>query len=120
MHRRNRTGTGRKATEEVILRQLDLGLKDIREEIHKIIIAYEPVWAIGTGQTATPQQAADVHRFIRRQFPKPVTVLYGGSVKADNIDVLMAEKELNGVLVGGASLKPEEFARIIKFVTIDI
>jgi len=106
-----------KRTEEVILRQLDLGLKDIREEIHKIIIAYEPVWAIGTGQTATPQQVADVHRIIRRQFPKPVTILYGGSVKADNIDVLMAEKDLNGVLVGGASLKPEEFARIIKFVT---
>jgi triosephosphate isomerase len=104
-------------TEEVILRQLDHGLKDIREEIHKIIIAYEPVWAIGTGRTATPQQAADVHRFIRRQFPKPVTILYGGSVKADNIDALMAEKDLNGVLVGGASLKPEEFARVIKFVT---
>lgn len=111
------TGPEREAnqTETVITRQLDLGLMDIREEIHKIIIAYEPVWAIGTGKTATPGQAAEVHRFIRRHFAKPVTILYGGSVKADNIDQLMAEKDLDGVLVGGASLKPEEFARIINF-----
>lgn len=103
-------------TEAVITRQLELGLKDIRDEVHKIVIAYEPVWAIGTGKTATPQQAVEVHQMIRRQFAKPVTILYGGSVKADNIDTLMAEKDLNGVLVGGASLKPEEFARIIKYV----
>jgi len=102
-------------TEEVIRRQLDEGLKDILGEMHKIVIAYEPVWAIGTGKTATPKQAADVHRFIRSRFSKPVTVLYGGSVKADNIDLLMAEKDLDGVLVGGASLKPEEFSRIIRF-----
>jgi triosephosphate isomerase len=103
-------------TEAVITGQLESGLKDIRNEVHKIIIAYEPVWAIGTGKTATPQQAAEVHRLIRRQVAKPVTILYGGSVKADNIDALMAQKDLDGVLVGGASLKPEEFARIIKYV----
>lgn len=102
-------------TEEVILNQLASGLKDIESEIHKMIFAYEPVWAIGTGKTATPQQASEVHQFIRRQLNKPITILYGGSVKADNIDSLMAEKELDGVLVGGASLKPEEFARIINF-----
>ncbi len=102
-------------TEEVILHQLKEGLKDIASEVHKIIFAYEPVWAIGTGKTATPQQASEVHRFIRSQFNKPVTILYGGSVNAGNIDSLMAEKEIDGVLVGGASLKPEEFARIIRF-----
>ncbi|MGQ9663700.1 MAG: triose-phosphate isomerase [bacterium] len=102
-------------TEEVILRQLNLGLRDIEEEVHKIIFAYEPVWAIGTGKTATPQQASAVHRLIRKQFKKQVTILYGGSVNAGNIDSLMAEKEIDGVLVGGASLKPEDFARIIKF-----
>ncbi|MEO0137985.1 MAG: triose-phosphate isomerase [candidate division WOR-3 bacterium] len=102
-------------TEEVILHQLKEGLKDIESEVHKIIFAYEPVWAIGTGKTATPKQASEVHRFIRNQFKKQVTILYGGSVNAGNIDSLMAEKEIDGVLVGGASLKPEEFARIIKF-----
>ncbi len=102
-------------TEEVILRQLKQGLQDIENDVHKIIFAYEPVWAIGTGKTATPEQASEVHKFIRKQFNKPITILYGGSVNAKNIDSLMAEKEIDGVLVGGASLKPEEFARIIKF-----
>ncbi len=102
-------------TEEVILLQLREGLKDIESEIHKIIFAYEPVWAIGTGKTATPQQASEVHKFIRAQCKKQITILYGGSVNAGNIDSLMAEKEIDGVLVGGASLKPEEFARIIRF-----
>lgn len=105
-------------TEEVIKTQITEGLKDIENDVHKIILAYEPVWAIGTGKTATPDQAASVHEFIRRQFKKPVTILYGGSVKADNIDALMSMKELDGVLVGGASLKPEEFARIIRFESI--
>jgi len=102
-------------TEEVLKTQLQQGLKGIENEVHKIILAYEPVWAIGTGKTATPQQASEAHKFIRSQLSKPVSILYGGSVKADNIDVLMAEKELDGVLVGGASLKAEDFARIIKF-----
>ncbi|MCX7995385.1 MAG: triose-phosphate isomerase [candidate division WOR-3 bacterium] len=102
-------------TEEVILNQLKKGLRDIESEVHKIIFAYEPVWAIGTGKTATPRQASEVHKFIRKQFSKKITILYGGSVNAGNIDSLMAEKEIEGVLVGGASLKPEEFTRIIKF-----
>ncbi len=102
-------------TEEVLKTQLEKGLKGIESEVHKMILAYEPVWAIGTGKTATPQQASDAHKFIRSQISKPVTILYGGSVKGDNMDTLMKEKELNGVLVGGASLKAEEFARIIKY-----
>jgi triosephosphate isomerase len=102
-------------TEEVITRQLQQGLKDIENQVHKMIVAYEPVWAIGTGKTATPQQAADVHAFIRSRLQKQVIILYGGSVKPDNVDALMTEKEIDGCLVGGASLKPESFARIIKF-----
>jgi len=102
-------------TEQVISHQLMQGLKNIEDQLHKIIFAYEPVWAIGTGKTATPAQASDVHRFIRSQFKKPITILYGGSVNPENIDSLMAESEINGVLVGGASLKPDGFARIIKF-----
>lgn len=102
-------------TEEVIGRQLDEGLKDIADEVHKMIIAYEPVWAIGTGKTATPQQVAEVHAFIRSRLRKESTVLYGGSVKPDTVDDLMAEKEIQGVLVGGASLKVEDFSRIVHF-----
>ena len=102
-------------TEDVISRQLQTGLKDIEDQIHKMILAYEPVWAIGTGKTATPQQAAEVHKFIRSTVKKQVTILYGGSVKPESVDSLMAEKEIDGCLVGGASLKPESFARIIKF-----
>lgn len=102
-------------TEEVLERQLHQGLQGIEGEVHKIVLAYEPVWAIGTGKTATPAQASEAHRCIRRRLKKPATILYGGSVKADNVDSLMQEKEINGVLVGGASLKPEEFARIIEF-----
>lgn len=102
-------------TEEVISRQLKNGLKDIENEVHKMILAYEPVWAIGTGKTATPQQAVDVHAFIRGQLKKQCSILYGGSVKPENVDTLMSENEINGVLVGGASLKPESFARIINF-----
>ena len=102
-------------TETVIGRQITAGLKDIENEAHKIVFAYEPVWAIGTGKTATPAQAVEVHKFIRKMLKKPSTILYGGSVNPENIDSLMAEKEIQGVLVGGASLKPESFARIIKF-----
>jgi len=102
-------------TREVISRQLELGLKNIENEVHKLVFAYEPVWAIGTGKTATPQQAAEVHQFIRAQLKKKSSILYGGSVKPDNVDALMAEEEIEGVLVGGASLKPDSFARIIRF-----
>lgn len=100
-------------TEEVIHRQLAMGLQGIENEVHKIIFAYEPVWAIGTGKTATPQQAVEVHQFIRQHLKKPSTILYGGSVKPDNVDLLMGKEEIDGVLVGGASLKPESFARIV-------
>lgn len=104
-------------TEEVILRQIEKGLKDIEDEVHKIIFAYEPVWAIGTGKTATTQQAAEIHRFIRAQLKGKSTILYGGSVKPENIASLMVEEEINGVLVGGASLNHERFSRIINYST---
>ena len=102
-------------TKTVLERQLDRGLEGIAGEAHKIVFAYEPVWAIGTGKTATPAQAAEMHAFIRSKLKKPTTILYGGSVKPDNIDTLMKEKEIQGVLVGGASLQAESFARIVKF-----
>jgi triosephosphate isomerase len=103
------------STEAVIERQIKQGMKDIENEAHKLVFAYEPVWAIGTGKTATPQQAAQVHKFIRSMLKKPSTILYGGSVKPENVDTLMKEEEIQGTLVGGASLKPESFARIIKY-----
>lgn len=88
-----------------------------------IAIAYEPIWAIGTGRTASPQEAEEVHNAIRELLfelyepdgVKGVRIIYGGSVKADNIDSLMAQPNIDGALVGGASLKAEDFARIIKF-----
>lgn len=102
-------------TDAVIERQIKQGMKDIENEAHKLVFAYEPVWAIGTGKTATPEQAVAVHKFIRSMLKKPSTILYGGSVKPENVDSLMKEEEIQGALVGGASLKPESFARIIKF-----
>ena len=91
------------------------------EEFSRILIAYEPVWAIGTGKTATPEIAAAVHRFLRkcaaRKFPPEqaaaLRILYGGSVKPDNIQGLMAQEELDGALVGGASLDAKSFASIV-------
>ena len=92
------------------------------EEFSRILIAYEPVWAIGTGRTATPEIAAAVHKFVRQcavaQFAASeaarLRILYGGSVKPDNIQGLMAQEELDGVLVGGASLEAMSFASIVK------
>src|ERR1700688_3939191 len=92
------------------------------EEFSRILIAYEPVWAIGTGKTATPEIAAAVHRFVRQCAAEmfnaghaaALRILYGGSVKPDNIQGLMAQVELDGVLVGGASLDPKSFASIVK------
>ena len=92
------------------------------EQFSRILIAYEPVWAIGTGRTATPEIAAAVHKFVRQcasaQFSprhaSALRILYGGSVKPDNIQGLMAQEELDGALVGGASLDPKSFASLVK------
>jgi triosephosphate isomerase len=88
-----------------------------------LIIAYEPVWAIGTGKTATDDQAQEVHQFIRslveksfgNDLSKSVRILYGGSVKPDNIANLMAMPDIDGALVGGASLNAESFGKIVQF-----
>jgi triosephosphate isomerase len=93
------------------------------EQFSRIIVAYEPVWAIGTGRTATPEQAAEAHRFLRAQAATRFTperaaglrILYGGSVKPDNIKGLMAQVEIDGALVGGASLDAQSFASIVNF-----
>jgi len=109
-------------TEEVCERQFLGGPGALTpEEFSRILIAYEPVWAIGTGKTATPEIAADVHRFLRkcaeRKFSseqaRAVRILYGGSVKPDNIQGLIAQEELGGALVGGASLDAKSFASIV-------
>jgi len=111
-------------TEEVLGEQFDGGLAPLTpEEFAKIVIAYEPVWAIGTGKTATPAMAADAHRFIRGKvaarfgdvLASAVRILYGGSVKPDNVAKLMAEEEIDGALVGGASLDPVSFAQVVKY-----
>jgi triosephosphate isomerase (TIM) len=108
----------------VIERQIPGGLKDIRkEEMGRIVIAYEPVWAIGTGKTATPEQAEEVHRFIRKrltelyskEIAEGVRIQYGGSVTPENIKGLMAQEDIDGALVGGASLKSDTFSKIVRF-----
>ncbi len=103
--------------------QLDADLAEISAaELAGVAIAYEPIWAIGTGVTATPEQAQETVAFVRRRVRERfgdaadgVRILYGGSVKAANIDTLMAQPDIDGVLVGGASLDPQEFARIVRF-----
>ncbi|RKX92063.1 MAG: triose-phosphate isomerase [Spirochaetes bacterium] len=109
-------------TEEVVKRQVVEGLKEVSpEDTAKIIIAYEPVWAIGTGKTATPEDADSIHSFIRdilrdlynSKVSENMRILYGGSVKPENIDSLMAKDNIDGALVGGASLKADSFLRII-------
>ncbi|MDH3973614.1 MAG: triose-phosphate isomerase [Deltaproteobacteria bacterium] len=111
-------------TLDVILSQLEGGLKGLSKESAMIIIvAYEPVWAIGTGKTATDEQAQEVHLFIRNSLSRlfdeglsrAARILYGGSVKPENIDGLMTQPDIDGALVGGASLKAEIFERIVKF-----
>jgi triosephosphate isomerase len=102
--------------------QLDAALADLSDvDLERIVVAYEPVWAIGTGRTATPAQAEEVHRFIRTRvaarapaLAPGLRILYGGSVKPDNIRALMAEEDVDGGLVGGASLSAESFVRIVK------
>jgi triosephosphate isomerase len=102
--------------------QLDAALADLGDaDLERIVIAYEPVWAIGTGRNATPAQAEEVHRFIRARvaarapaIAPRLRILYGGSVKPDNIAALMAEEDVDGGLVGGASLSAESFLRIVQ------
>lgn len=110
--------------EEVVGTQLRGGLRNLTvAEASHIIIAYEPVWAIGTGRTATPETAEQMHSFIRSRIQEMfggtvaegVRVLYGGSVKPDNIAALMNEADIDGALVGGASLEAESFARIVNY-----
>lgn len=107
-------------TLDVIAREIEVGLRDIALE--GISIAYEPIWAIGTGRTATPAQAQEVHEYIRRRLSEiygdvalNTRILYGGSVTPENIDSLMACADVDGALVGGASLKAQSFGRIVRF-----
>jgi len=111
-------------TFSVVGGQMAGGLKGLGEkEIRGLVIAYEPVWAIGTGKTATPQQAEEVHRFIRekletlysKEISQRIRIQYGGSVTPENIKGLMDQDNIDGALVGGASLKAESFLRIVRF-----
>ncbi len=111
-------------TFDVVGTQVDRALEGLNpDQVSRLVIAYEPVWAIGTGKTATPGQAQEVHAFIRQRveglFDKEVAnkvrILYGGSVKPDNVDALMAEPDIDGSLIGGASLEVGSFKRLIQF-----
>lgn len=112
-----------KKTTSVVENQLQGGLKDLNSEsVSKLIIAYEPVWAIGTGKTATPEQAQEVHRFIRdwlknnysSEVAENVRIIYGGSVNPSNTKDLIKQSDIDGALVGGASLESSSFGEIVK------
>jgi triosephosphate isomerase len=105
-------------TFDVIRSEVEKGLDGVESD--GLVLAYEPIWAIGTGRTATPEQAQEVHAFIRSILVKlygaaadSIRILYGGSVTPDNVETLMACKDVNGGLVGGASLKPDSFAKLV-------
>ncbi len=111
-------------TEDVLRRQTSVALSGLAPEAAgPLVIAYEPVWAIGTGKTATPEIAAEAHLIIRseiarrlgREVADHVRILYGGSVKPDNASALLNQPEIDGALVGGASLDPQSFAKIVKY-----
>jgi triosephosphate isomerase len=109
-------------TESAIAQQLISGLKGLSFDAHHLVIAYEPVWAIGTGKVATPDQAQDVHAFIRKTLSTfgrshgaaKLRILYGGSVKPDNVAQLLSKPDIDGALVGGASLAALDFATLIR------
>lgn len=110
--------------EQVIRTQVTVGLKGLDATKHsKLVIAYEPVWAIGTGKTATPEQANEVHVLIRKivtemygaAFANGVRIQYGGSVKPENVKELMAQSDIDGALIGGASLKVDSFVKLVKY-----
>jgi len=112
------------ATDDVLRRQCVRAFNAISaKKATKLVVAYEPVWAIGTGKTATPEIAAEAHAVIRHEvtrifgeeFAQQLRILYGGSVKPDNASLLMAQEEIDGALVGGASLDPKSFAAIVKY-----
>lgn len=107
----------------VVKGHIEGGLKNIKiEDMQNLVIAYEPVWAIGTGRNATPAQAEEIHNFIRKLLEKlydkatseTVRIQYGGSVKPDNIEDIMNEEDVDGALVGGASLKADSFVEIVR------
>jgi triosephosphate isomerase len=111
-------------TEEVLCRQLRAALLNVTAtEAHRLVVAYEPVWAIGTGSTASPEMANEAHAIIRHQLglccdtavAENTRILYGGSVKPENISDLMRQDQIDGALVGGASLVPTNFASIVKY-----
>jgi triosephosphate isomerase len=111
-------------TGRVLLGQLKGALHGVTSaQAHSLVIAYEPVWAIGTGKTATPEMAVEAHMIIRAELAnildshvaKATRILYGGSVKPENATSLLGEEEIDGALVGGASLKPDSFAAIVKY-----
>jgi triosephosphate isomerase len=112
------------SAETVVRVQMEGGLADLTpSDLDRIMVAYEPVWAIGTGHTATPAQAQEMHAFVRRVFAErfsqgaaeKLRILYGGSVKPDNIAGLMRQPDVDGALVGGASLDAETFAQIVNY-----
>jgi triosephosphate isomerase len=114
-------------TFDVLRRQIRLGVKKLSTaQMTNVVIAYEPVWAIGTGKTASDEQAQEAHAFIRalvvelydEQTGNATRILYGGSVKPGNVDSLMNQPDVDGALVGGASLKSEDFARIVNFQAV--
>jgi len=111
-------------TDDVLRRQCSVAFRGMSAaKAAKLVVAYEPVWAIGTGKTATPQIASEAHLTIRsevanafgKEFADNVRILYGGSVKPDNAKALMSEEEIDGALVGGASLNPQHFAAIVQY-----
>ena len=115
----------KKKTESVLETQLKACLKNVSEnQIKNVIFAYEPVWAIGTGKTATPEQAQEAHAFIREQLTdmysqttaRQLRLLYGGSVKPNNAKDIFSKPDVDGGLIGGASLKPEDFYAIVNAI----